>query len=65
MIESDLINALTNIEKQNPLHYAAKNGSLKAVYTLVKEFNADIEAKDHQCNKLKNILYILHLNLTR
>ena len=37
----------TNEEKQTPLHYAAKAGSLEAVEYLVNELDADLTAEDY------------------
>lgn len=47
-IDDTLLEKETNGEKQTPLHYAAKNGSLNSVRCLIREYKASIEAKDCQ-----------------
>lgn len=37
-------------ESQTPLHYAAKNGSVQSVISLIRDYGANKEAKDHQGN---------------
>jgi hypothetical protein len=43
----DLIESETFEERQTPLHYASKKGSLAAVDSLIKDYDANKEAKDH------------------
>jgi ankyrin repeat protein len=42
------VDQLTNEEKQTPLHYACRTGSINAVNVLVTKYKADIEARDYQ-----------------
>lgn len=44
----NFLEAKTYVEEQTALHYAAKKGSEYSVACLIREFEADIESKDHQ-----------------
>jgi ankyrin repeat protein len=43
----DLIEMGTNKENQTALHYAARNGSMRAIFCLLKKYKANIEASDY------------------